>query len=121
MIEYSEKEEWVVTNVLDYIKWRGDLTFSQDGPNEVDALIFSALAYIRYGGAVEEKPEEPVTLREAANAFLEREDYAGRIRRMLMIYYPYADFFAVIAQLLYCSSTECIACRQNDVVITIRF
>ena len=80
MIEYSEKEEWVVTNVLDYIKWRGDLTFSQDGPNEVDALIFSALAYIRYGGAVEEKPKEPVTLREAANAFLEREDYAGRIR-----------------------------------------
>ena len=69
-----------MTNVLDYIKWRGDLTFSQDGPNEVDALIFSALAYIRYGGAVEEKPEEPVTLREAANAFLEREDYAGRIR-----------------------------------------
>ncbi|MGN1015978.1 MAG: DUF2974 domain-containing protein [Faecousia sp.] len=69
-----------MTNVLDYLKWRGDLSFLQDPPNAVDALIFSALAYIRYGGAVEEKPEEPVTLREAANAFLERGDYAGRIR-----------------------------------------
>ena len=51
-----------MTNVLDYIKWRGDLTFFQDAPNAVDALIFSALAYIRYGGGVEEKPEEPVTI-----------------------------------------------------------
>ena len=69
-----------MTNVLDYIKWRGDLTFSQDGPNAVDALIFSALAYIRYGGAVEEKPEEPVTIREAAEAFFDRGDYDERVR-----------------------------------------
>lgn len=69
-----------MTNVLDYIKWRGDLTFSQDAPNAVDALIFSALAYIRYCGAVEEKPEEPVTLREAAEAFFELGDYDERIR-----------------------------------------
>lgn len=69
-----------MTNVLDYIKWRGDLTFSQDAPNAVDALIFSALAYIRYGGAVEEKPEEPVTIREAAEAFFDRGDYDGRVR-----------------------------------------
>ena len=69
-----------MTNVLDYLKWRGDLTFTQDPPNAVDALVFSALAYIRYGGAVEEHPKEPVTLREAAETFLQLENCEDRVR-----------------------------------------
>ena len=27
-----------MADMFDYLKWRGDLTFSQDPPNEVDAL-----------------------------------------------------------------------------------
>ena len=80
MLELEEKGEWLVTNVLDYLKWRGDLTFTQDPLNAVDALIFSALSYIRYGGAVEQKPEEPVTLREAAGAFFALDNFEVRIR-----------------------------------------
>ena len=41
-------------NVLDYIRWRGDLSFAQDPLNAVDSVIFSNLVYIRY-------PEELVT------------------------------------------------------------
>lgn len=37
-----------MTNILDYIRWRGDLSFSQDPPNAIDSLIFSYLVYIRY-------------------------------------------------------------------------
>ena len=80
MLELEDKGEWLVTNVLDYLKWRGDLTFTQDPLNAVDALIFSALSYIRYGGAVEEKPEEPVTLRDAAGAFFALDNFEVRIR-----------------------------------------
>ena len=32
-----------MTNILDYIRWRGDLTFAQDPPNAADSLIFSYL------------------------------------------------------------------------------
>ena len=32
-------------NILDYIDWRGDITFGERGFNEVDNLIFSTLAY----------------------------------------------------------------------------
>ena len=32
-------------NILDYIHWRGDLSFAQDPPNMVDNLIFSELSY----------------------------------------------------------------------------
>ena len=64
-----------MANIFDYLKWRGDLTFSQDPPNEVDALIFSGLSYIRYGAVAENYPQQPVLLKEAAAAFFALEGY----------------------------------------------
>ena len=40
-------------NVMDYLHWRGDLSFCADPANEVDSLIFSTLAYVTF----EEKTE----------------------------------------------------------------
>ena len=48
-------------NILDYIDWRGDITFAERGFNEVDNLIFSELAYLPMDGLV---PDEGITLRE---------------------------------------------------------
>jgi hypothetical protein len=39
-------------NMMDYLEWRGDLTFEQDGFNEVDNLIMSSLAYLEFDGIV---------------------------------------------------------------------
>ncbi|MBE6825037.1 MAG: DUF2974 domain-containing protein [Ruminococcaceae bacterium] len=36
------------TTILDYIDWRGDISFDLDGINEVDCLIFATLAYIDF-------------------------------------------------------------------------
>lgn len=69
-----------MANVFDYLKWRGDLTFTQDPPNPVDALIFSALVYIRYGGRVTETPTTSITLREAAEDYFALPDYETRVR-----------------------------------------
>ncbi|MCL2707319.1 MAG: DUF2974 domain-containing protein [Dehalococcoidia bacterium] len=33
-------------NIFDYLEWRGDLNFAQDGLNDIDNLIFSILSYI---------------------------------------------------------------------------
>lgn len=69
-----------MANVMEYLKWRGDLTFSQDPPNAVDALIFSSLCYICYGGRVEAAPDSPVTLKEAAEEYFALEDHESRCR-----------------------------------------
>ena len=69
-----------MANILDYIKWRGDLTFTQDPPNAVDALIFSSLSYIRYGANVESDPHTPVMLRTAAEVFFSLPDHEERVR-----------------------------------------
>lgn len=69
-----------MANIFDYLKWRGDLTFTQDPPNAVDALVFSALSYIRFGDMVEALPLVPVGLKAAAEAFFARDDYETRCR-----------------------------------------
>ena len=69
-----------MATMFDYLKWRGDLPFTQDPPNAVDALIFSTLSYIHYGAQVESHPEQPVLLRDAAETFFAREEPEKYVR-----------------------------------------
>lgn len=71
-----------MANIFDYIHWRGDLSFAQSPVNEVDALVFSALAYVQYGGRAETDPRTPISLREAAEDFFALEDHESRSRVM---------------------------------------
>ncbi len=77
---YGYCEVIALATMFEYLKWRGDLTFTQDPPNAVDALIFSALIYIHYGGSVEACPEMPVSLRMAAEEFFALPDHESRMR-----------------------------------------
>jgi hypothetical protein len=59
-----------MANILDYLEWRGDLSFSKDGFNEVDNLILSVLAYVEYEGLVNETAGGPGTkLSDAAEYY----------------------------------------------------
>ena len=69
-----------MATVFDYLKWRGDLSFSQDPLNPVDGLIFSVLSYIPFVGQAAETPNEPIALRDAAADFLSLDDYESRVR-----------------------------------------
>ena len=39
-----------MANILDYIDWRGDLSFDVSPFNEVDGLILSQLSYVIFDG-----------------------------------------------------------------------
>ena len=65
-------------DIFDYIKWRGDLSFSCDPPNEIDALVFSGLSYICYSGELSADPSGRVTLQEAARKILAMPDALSR-------------------------------------------
>lgn len=56
-------------DLFTYLKWRGDIPFSQVPPTPVDALIFSELSYLGFGGIVAAHPGQTIPLREAAEAF----------------------------------------------------
>ena len=69
-----------MADLFDYLRWRGDLSFKQVPPGPVDALIFSALSYLTFGGSVKERPEIPVSLRDASEEFFRECDQESRCR-----------------------------------------
>ena len=62
-----------MANVVDYLHWRGDLTFENDSFNNVDNLILSILSYLGFGGVVpSERSEKRVQLGDACAKMLEK-------------------------------------------------
>lgn len=82
-----------MANIFDYLKWRGDLTFSQDPVNPVDALIFSTLSYISFTGKAVMDQTTHVTLSEAAEEFFSQPDQECRVKRDLELLRAAADTF----------------------------
>lgn len=67
-----------MNNILDYLYWRGDLSFGQDPLNEIDAIIFSEFAYIDFSTLAPTMLEDgQLTIKEAAKLWDEanREDF----------------------------------------------
>lgn len=59
-----------MTDVFDYLVWRGDIPFSRMGPNPVDALIFAALSYVRFEKILPGEFDHRVSLKDAAEKVL---------------------------------------------------
>lgn len=57
-----------MANALDYILWRGDLTFSQAEFNEVDNLFLSELSYIDFTDILDE--DSSISVEEAYQRFI---------------------------------------------------
>ena len=60
-----------MSNICDYIKWRGDLTFKQSEFNDLDNLIISRFSYFPFDNIIEEN--EIVTIRELAERFAKED------------------------------------------------
>lgn len=56
-------------NILEFIDWRGDLTFEQDPFHEVDGLILSAVSYVELDCIVSKEPEDQILLKDAFEEF----------------------------------------------------
>lgn len=69
-----------MADLFDYLAWRGDLSFSQVPVTPVDALIFSALSYLRLQDIVPAEHSRSIRLEDAAAQFLALPDAADRIR-----------------------------------------
>ena len=67
-----------MTNILDYIRWRGDLSFEQDPPNAIDSLIFSYLVYIRFPEELLADPKREVLLSQVEEALSALPDVRER-------------------------------------------
>lgn len=64
-----------MANIMDYLDWRGDLSFEASEFNEVDNLILAQLVYVDFSGIVPELGKgQKITLKEASERFFEMHD-----------------------------------------------
>lgn len=59
-------------SILEYLDWRGDITFLERPFNEVDNLLLAELSYLDFGGIVPETFGGGVALHAAMDAFTKR-------------------------------------------------
>ena len=59
-----------MANIIDYLKWRGDITLRQDPLNKVDAMLFACISYVDFGGVVPEDDVE-ISFADACSRFFE--------------------------------------------------
>ena len=58
-----------MSNLLDYLAWRGDLSLERDPFNSVDALLLSTLSYVDFEGIVPPEGKGRITIGEASEKF----------------------------------------------------
>lgn len=63
-----------MADLFDYMKWRGDLSFSVSPLNDVDALIFAELSYVPFDDISGCATADGVTLGDAAAEFFKTHD-----------------------------------------------
>lgn len=69
-----------MADMFDYLTWRGDVPFSAMGPNPVDGLIFSTLAYVNFSAAAPHTPYSRVPLERAIMILLADAAVTKKIR-----------------------------------------
>ena len=74
-----------MANILDYLDWRGDLTFDQSPFNEVDNLLLSQLVYVDFEGIVP-SPESggKIRIADASSIFFAMNDEQKIMERVSM-------------------------------------
>lgn len=60
-----------MTNLFDYLTWRGDLTMDQVPLCPVDALILSALSYVHFEELIPQGGGASISIGQAAQAYLD--------------------------------------------------
>lgn len=64
-----------MADLFDYLKWRGDLSFSVSTFNTIDALILCQLSYINFDDIIPQNTKETKTLNQVASEFATHKDF----------------------------------------------
>lgn len=101
-----------MADLIDYIRWRGDLTFEQAPINEADGLILSNMSYVDFSGIVPEhncgekrsffflqrEPERVISIKEASEIYWSRHTEEEVKKEHPLTYMP-----AIILKTMACS------------------
>lgn len=87
-----------MTGILDYVNWRGDLTFEQSPFNEIDALVLCQMSYINFSGFVNNSFDYKVTYRELYQRYQDDSNFQKQADLGLIINSKTLDLFKLVGQ-----------------------
>ena len=68
-----------MSNILDYVAWRGDLSFEDSPFNEIDSLILCQILYLNFDGLMKSRDfSTSIPLHELAEIFKNSPDFEAR-------------------------------------------
>lgn len=64
--------------IFDYLTWRGDISFTQIPPTEVDLLILSQISYLNFDELISSSYKKTITLNNLLQDFIKTPDFEQR-------------------------------------------
>lgn len=127
--------------MIDYIRWRGDLSFTASPLNEVDSVLFVFLSFLDFSGIVPEYAEDgSVTLRDAVRICFakdrltkEKDAYYGvimpnrdifRMAKLMAKSERFGNVRLTAYQKIVCRDSEeqfaayCAICDDNSIIVS---
>lgn len=80
-----------MANIIDYVKWRGDLDLKASGFNEIDSLILNRFSYFPLDNIIKEN--ELVSIKDLSKRFKEED-----ISKMKILWKDDADLFPIMGE-----------------------
>ena len=71
----------------DYIKWRGDLEFSQDGFNVIDNLVLSCLSYVQLEDVFKKHGDDVIDIHDVNDIYFENFHDEKRYKETSVLYH----------------------------------
>jgi len=87
-----------MTGILDYLNWRGDLTFEQSPFNEIDALVLCQMSYINFSGFVSSGFDYKVTYRDLYKRYEDDSNFQKQADLGLIINSKTMDLFKAVGE-----------------------
>lgn len=88
-----------MSNILDYISWRGDLSFEASPCNEVDNFIFCMASYVDFNRTYESyNPDVKISIKNAAVSFCESYDLKA-LRQNIGTTLPWNDIRRMMSRM----------------------
>ncbi len=102
------------SNLIDYLIWRGDLTFDNSPLNEIDNLVFSILTYVDFTGIVEEYPsQKTISLGKAMQEF-ENQYSLKKLKLGVIVPHDYLTFISKACKVNRYKDLQ-LGCYINDI------
>ena len=68
-----------IPDILDYLNWRGDLTFEESAFNDIDAVILCQILYLNFDGIFKNSGfKDFIKISELAERFINAKDFKTR-------------------------------------------